>query len=137
MAMLPVGPSNFSKIQIGDYVAKAGLYTQPGVVIEKNEDGTVVVDTDPTQIQQYHRHANTSGLSPEEKDSFNGIMDQIMDSQDSGERINMLQQQIDVLGADGGNRKVVSSLRNQQAELIRYARELPRVYKFDGEKVRI
>jgi len=135
--MLPLGPSNFNKIQIGDYVAKAGIYTQPGVVVDKNEDGSVVVDTDPTQIHQYHRHANTSGLSPEEKDSFNGIMDQIMESQDSGERINLLQQQIDVLGADGGNRKVVSSLRNQQAELIRYARELPRVYKFDGEKVRI
>jgi hypothetical protein len=137
MVMLPAAPSNFNKIQIGDYVAKAGIYTQPGVVVEKNEDGSILVDTDPTQIQQYHRHANTSGLSPEEKDQFNKIMDDIMSSGDNAERINLLQAQVDALGVDPANRKVVSTLRNQQAELIRYARELPRVYQFEGDKVRI
>ena len=28
-------------VQIGDLVSKAGIYTNPGVVTKKNEDGTV------------------------------------------------------------------------------------------------
>ncbi len=137
MVMLPPVPTNFNKMQIGDYVAKAGIYTKPGVVTEKNEDGSVIIDTDPESIRQYHRHTNTTGLSPEEKDQFNAIMDDIMTNPENGERINMLQQQIDGLAKEPSSRKVVSTLRNQQAELIRFARELPRVYSFEGDKIRM
>jgi hypothetical protein len=137
MVMLPQVQTNFSKMQIGDYVAKAGIYTKPGVVVEKNEDGTVLVDTDASVISQYHRHTNTSGLTPEEKDRFNTIMDDIVSNPENAERINMLQNQIDGLVKDPENRRVVTALRNQQAELIRFARELPRVYSFEGEKIRI
>jgi hypothetical protein len=137
MVMLPPVPTNYNKMQIGDYVAKAGIYTKPGVVVEKNEDGTVLVDTDPGVIAQYHRHTNTSGLTPEEKDRFNTIMDDIVSNPENAERINMLQNQIDGLVKDPENRRVVTALRNQQAELIRFARELPRVYSFEGEKIRL
>ncbi len=137
MVMLPQVQTNFNKMQIGDYVAKAGIYTKPGVVVEKNEDGTVLVDTDASVISQYHRHTNTSGLTPEEKDRFNTIMDDIVSNPENAERINMLQNQIDGLVKDPENRRFVTARRNQQAELIRFARELPRVYSFEGEKIRL
>jgi hypothetical protein len=137
MVMLPSVQSNYLKMQVGDFVAKAGIYTKPGVVIEKRDDGTVLIDTEPSVIDQYHRHTNTTGLTPEEKDSFNTIMDDIMANPENTERINMLQGQIDLLVKDTENRRVVTALRNQQAELIRFARELPRVYSFEGEKIRV
>jgi hypothetical protein len=56
MVMLPSVQSNYLKMQVGDFVAKAGIYTKPGVVIEKRDDGTVLIDTEPSVIDQYHRH---------------------------------------------------------------------------------
>ena len=49
--------------QIGDLVSKAGIYTNPGVIVEKKEDGTVVVDTEPMEVNKYHRYTNTTGLN--------------------------------------------------------------------------
>lgn len=49
--------------EIGDLVSKSGIYTEPGVVVEKKEDGGIVVDTEPMSINRYHRFTNTTGLS--------------------------------------------------------------------------
>lgn len=125
-----------SKVQVGDYVLKAGIYTKPGIVSEKKEDGNVVVDTDEEQIARYHRHTNTSGLTPEEKDRFNEIMDSVMSFDSNGEKINQVQAQIDTLKTDPANRKVVETLRNEQAQLIRMTKELPRVYSYDERRLR-
>lgn len=129
-------PPRHAKIQIGDYVNKAGIYTKPGVVVEKKEDGTVVIDTEKENIDKYHKYSITTGLTPEEKDKFNSIMDDIMSSENNVDRINQLQAKIDELRTDPINRKVVETLRNEQAQFIRYARELPRVYTFDGNRMR-
>lgn len=121
--------------QIGDYVAKAGIYTRPGVVVAKTEEGTLSIDTDPTKIAEFHRHTNTTGLTPEEKERFNSIMDEIMSNEENSERINRLQEAIDTLAQEQGNAKVVQTLRNEQAQLIRYSRELPRVYQFPSKDI--
>lgn len=126
-----VGGNQGPNVQIGDYVPKAGIYTKPGVVTEKKEDGTVVIDTDPENIKKYHRHSNTNGLTPEEKEKFNSIMDDVMNLQEFGDRINQVQSQIDALKVDPKNKKLVDSLRNEQAQLIRHSRELPRVYNYE------
>lgn len=135
MVSLPPVPKH-SLIKIGDYVNKAGIYTKPGVIIEKKEDGSVVIDTDAQAIKQYHRHSNTTGLSPEDKDKFNSVMDQIMAQENNAERINELQRTIDDLKQEPSNKKVVQSLRNEQAQLIRLTRELPRVFNYEGDKVK-
>lgn len=131
---MPV-PKRNANMQIGDLVQKAGIYTKPGVVVEKKEDGTVVIDTDQKQIERYHRYTNTSGLSPEDKVRFNSIMDEVMESQDDGERINRLQEKIDVLRNDPDGKKIFETLINQQSTLIRYSKELPRVYSYDSGKI--
>jgi Na+/phosphate symporter len=125
-----------AKIQVGDYVPRAGIYTNPGVVMEKKEDGSIVVDTSSEFIKQYHRHTNTSGLTLEEKEKFNGIMDQIMELESNSEKINQLQTEIDELKTSPTNRKIVETLRNQQAELIRMSKELPKVFNFDANHLR-
>lgn len=117
--------------QIGDLVPKAGMFTNPGVVVEKKDDGNVVVDTEPMTLHKYHRYANTTGLTEIEKNKFNEILDSIYTKSNDVEKINDIQQNIDQLKADPQNQKIVQYLRNQQAHLIRTAKELPRNYMVD------
>ena len=83
--------------QIGDMVSKAGIYTNPGVIIEKKDDGTVVVDTEPMTVNKYHRYTNTTGLTVEDKNKFNEILDEIYQKEDDVEKINGIQVNIDAL----------------------------------------
>ena len=121
---------------IGDLVPKAGIYTEPGVVVEKRQDGSVTVDTEPMMINRYHRYTNTSGLSENEKEKFNEILDQIYQKEDDVEKINDIQMQIDHLKTDPTNRKIVQYLRNQQAFLIRASKKLPRTYSWEDSQIK-
>ncbi|MEN9529402.1 MAG: hypothetical protein RI932_1275 [Pseudomonadota bacterium] len=134
MMSMPV-PKRNANMQIGDLVQKAGIYTKPGVVVEKKDDGTVVIDTDQKQIERHHRYANTSGLTPQEKARFNSIMDEVMEGRDDGERINRLQEKIDQVRTEPDGKRVFDTLINQQSTLIRYARALPRVYSYDSSQI--
>lgn len=116
---------------IGDLVPKSGVYTEPGVIVEKREDGTVVVDTEPMQVNKYHRYTNTTGLTEPEKEEFNRILDQIYSKENDTERINDIQTEIDRLKVDPKQKNIVQYLRNQQSALIRNAKELPRSYTAD------
>jgi hypothetical protein len=122
---------------IGDLVPKAGIYTNPGVVTEKKDDGTVIVDTEPMSIHKYHRYTNTTGLTAPEKEKFNNILDEIYRKEDDVEKINDIQIHIDKLSVDPLNSNVVQYLRNQQAHLIRQAKNLPRHYTWEEGKIRI
>ena len=122
--------------QIGDLISKAGIYTNPGVITEKKEDGTVVIDTEPMTVNKYHRYANTTGLNEDEKNKFNNILDTIYTKEDDVEKINDIQQNIDKLKVDPQNQKIVQYLRNQQAFLIRQAKKLPREYNYDAANIR-
>ncbi|SMF21665.1 hypothetical protein [Pseudobacteriovorax antillogorgiicola] len=121
---------------IGDLVPKAGIYTNPGVVVEKKEDGTVVIDTEPMTLHKYHRYTNTTGLSEKEKNTFNQILDSIYQNEDDVEKINGIQKNIDRLKVDPSNSKIVQYLRNQQSHLIRKAKDLPRTYNWDASAIR-
>lgn len=134
MMSMPV-PKKNANMQIGDLVQKSGIYTKPGIVVDKKEDGTVVVDTDPSKIEKFHRYTNTSGLTPAEKERFNSIMDEVMETKDDAERINKLQDKIDMVRAEPGAKKIFDTLINQQSLLIRFSKELPRVYSADASKV--
>ena len=122
---------------IGDLVAKAGIYTNQGVVVDKKDDGTVVVDTEPMTVNKYHRHTNTTGLSLKEKEMFNTLLDEIYKKENDVEKINDIQLEIDKLQVEPENHRVVQYLRNQQAHLIRKAKQLPRNYNFDENKLRL
>ncbi len=122
---------------IGDLVSKAGIYTNQGVITEKKDDGTVVVDTEPMTVNKYHRFTNTTGLSLEEKEVFNGLLDEIYKKPNDVEKINDIQIQIDKLNLLPKNHRVVQYLRNQQAHLIRKAKQLPRNYSFAEDKLRL
>lgn len=122
---------------IGDLVPKAGIYTNAGVIVEKKEDGTVVIDTEPMAINKYHRFTNTTGLSLEDKQMFNDILDEIYQKKDNVERINDIQLSIDKLQVNPERHKLVQYLRNQQAHLIRQAKQLPRSYNWDETDLRL
>jgi SLT domain-containing protein len=128
--------SQIRKVNVGDVVAKSGIYTEPGIVTQKKPDGTVVVDTDPMSLNKYHRYANTSGLSEIEKGQFNSILDQIYQKENDVEKINDIQLEIDKLKLNPENQNLVRYLRNQQAFLIRQAKELPRFYNTDEKAVK-
>lgn len=121
--------------KIGDLVNKSGVYTKPGVVIEKKEDGNVVIDTDPMAVSKYHRYINTTGLSEGEKSEFNTILDQIYQKESGMERLNDIQTEIDRLKMDPQSKNIVQYLRNQQSHLIRETRALPQQYQVDESKL--
>lgn len=121
---------------IGDLVPKSGVYTEPGVVTEKREDGTVVVDTEPLKLNKYHRYTNTTGLSETEKEEFNGILDQIYAKENGMERLNDLQTEIDRLKQDPKSKNIVQYLRNQQSFLIRQEKQLPQTYRWDEAQLK-
>lgn len=122
--------------EIGDLVPKAGIYTEPGVVVNKNGDGTVSVDTEPMTIHKFHRHTNTTGLTETEKERFNQLLDEIYADPVDVNRIEKLQNQIDEMKRDPANKNIVQYLRNQQAHLIRTSKQLPRSYNLDSSKTR-
>ena len=122
--------------EIGDLVAKSGINTEPGVVAQKNPDGTVLIDTDPMKLNEFHRYANTTGLSESDKVKFNQILDDIYAKNDDVEKINDMQTKIDQLRRDPTNHKLVQYLRNQQSFLVRSAQKLPRTYNLDADKVK-
>jgi hypothetical protein len=128
-------PPKGANVQIGDMVNKAGIFTKPGVVIEKKEDGTVVIDTNEDQIKRFHRHSNTTGLSMEDKEKFNSIMDEIMRGESNSMRIDQLQETVDTMRNDPTSVKLSQALKNEQAQLIRISKELPRVYNYDPNKI--
>ena len=122
--------------QIGDLVLKSGLYTEPGVVTQKKDDGSVVIDTEPMTINKFHRYSNTTGLTEKEKTRFNAILDEIYQKEDDVEKLNDIQKEIDVLKVDPLNKNIVQYLRNQQAVLIRQAKKLPRTYNWDEAQLK-
>ena len=122
--------------KIGDLIAKSGMYTNPGVVTERKEDGTVTIDTEPMTVNKFHRYNNTTGLTLEEKNRFNEILDRIYQKTDDIEKLNDIQQEIDELKIDPENRNIVRYLRNQQAVLIRKAKGLPRFYNWDEAQLK-
>ncbi|MFK7826267.1 MAG: hypothetical protein AB8G05_19110 [Oligoflexales bacterium] len=121
---------------IGDLVLKSGLYTEPGVVTQKKDDGSVVIDTEPMTINKFHRYSNTTGLTEKEKTRFNSILDEIYQKEDDVEKLNDIQKEIDVLKVDPLNKNIVQYLRNQQAVLIRQAKKLPRTYNWDEAQLK-
>ncbi len=121
---------------IGDFVPKTGIYTEPGVVTEKKGDGTVVVDTEPLQINKFHRYSNTTGLNSQEKEEFNAILDEIFKHDDRVQRLNEIQNEIDRLRTDPQKRNIVQYLKNQQTTMIREARKLPRFYSADESQLK-
>lgn len=122
--------------EIGDLIPKSGVYTEPGVVTKKNEDGTVVISTKPMDVSQFHRYINTTGLTLEEKNEFNTVLDQIYSKDDESQRVNGIQQEIDRIKTDPRKHKIVQYLRNQQAHLIRENGSLPQSYQWDEAQLK-
>jgi len=109
-------------VQIGDLVTRTGSFASPGVVVQKNDDGSVVVDTEPLTVSEFHKYTNTSGLSEDEKDEFNSILDQIYARPNETERVQCIEEEINRLRDQQANQNIVRYLRNQQAYLMRHSR---------------
>lgn len=133
--MKPV--SNLDKLQIGDLIPSAGIYTNAGVIVEKKENGQVRIDTSQETIEQYHKYGDTSGLSQEDKIKFNEVMKDVTSIEDHKERLEVLQQKIDDLSDDLKNKDILRKLSIRQRDLIRQLRTLPRFYEFDSKHLNV
>jgi hypothetical protein len=128
---------NPNPIYVGDLVTQYGVNTKPGVVTDIADDGEVSIDTDIDLVEKYHKYANTSGLTLDDKVLFNAIMDDIADDQSlsPADKVSVLQMKIDDLSTDPDKRAVTNTLKGEQAIFIRTARALPRVYVLPESKV--
>jgi hypothetical protein len=114
--------STVKGLQIGDLVPAAKSLAGSGVVVQKNSDGSVVVDTHPQTVGDYHKYANTTGLSEEEKAEFNCILDEIYAAPSQAARIQGIEEEIERLSESPANKDIIRYLRNQQAYLLRRGR---------------
>ena len=117
-------------------VIKSGIFTEPGVIVEKSDDGTVTIDTEPLTINKFHRYGDTTGLTAVEKEKYNSILDSIYKETDQMKRLNALQKEIDALRVKPEMKNIVEYLRNQQAMIIRKV-TIPRFYTRDQAEVHI
>ncbi len=127
--------SKYDALEVGDLVSTTGNFSQSGVVVEKKADNQIVISSDPKDVSKYHRYSTTTGLTLEEKEKFNSIMDEISKTPNLIDEISLIQIKINELKNKEDSGKVTSVLQNKQAELIRKSQELPMVYEVGVEQV--
>ena len=115
-------------VQIGDLVQKTDTFSQAGVVVEKKGDGSLVVDSHPQKIEEYHKYLDTTGLTESEKIKFNDILDEVYEGSGRQELIQDLQDIMDDLRKNPENDNIIKYLKRQQIVLTRTVRATPRYF---------
>ncbi len=89
---------------------------RPGVIQPSTtQPGRVEIETDLSAVQQAHRHGYLKGISPEDRASFNQIMDGVQRLEDPKAQVHALQTQIGELEQNPSAQKqhVVHYLRSE------------------------
>lgn len=109
----------------------------PGVITTKDaSSGRIGVDEGPEEVAREMRHGYINGLSQEQRDQFNGIMDEVRETPDAKERVAALESKIRELGDKPENRIVSRYLDAQKMHIEHSAGLKPRYYTVDEFKVR-
>lgn len=110
----------------------------PAVVTAKNEQRQeLTIDADPEIVANSHRHGYLKGLSPETRQSFNDIMDEVKSLADSQEKISKLQEKIAEFEnhESESKRQIAKYLKAELAHTMNSQNISPRYYQIPFNKV--
>jgi hypothetical protein len=111
---------------------------EPGIVKDRNEiTGKLKVDSDLQRVKQDMRHGFINGLTPEQREVFNTILDEVKGStEDPGERVTILNAKVKELEQDP---KLFGLTRYVKAEMVHIMNSnniKPREYSVQEAKLR-
>lgn len=103
---------------------------QPGIVTSRNpETAELVVQTKGEDLEKTKRRGYINGLTVEERDQFNKVIDEVKALEKPEERIMQLRAKIEETAADPRQRVLNRYLSAEMAHLMNTYRFEPREYK--------
>lgn len=122
-------------IQIGDVVFT--VQGRPGIVVDKDpKTEELKVETKGEAFENARKRNFMNGLTPQMRDQYNEILDEIRDEKEPQEKLKLLAERIEEVGADPKNHIVTKYLTAQKAHIMNSNRINPRVYKIDQDSLR-
>lgn len=123
-------------LRIGDTAFIRG--GTPVTVKDRDQvSGQLVLESDPGVVKRETRHGYLNGLSPEVRQQFYEILDEIKgNTEDPGERINVLNAKLFDLEQDPRNIQLTRYLRAEMNHIMNTYNIRPREYTMDESKAR-
>lgn len=110
---------------------------RPGVMVSTDaKNDSVKVDSDRGVVRNATRNGYINGLKPEERQSFEAILDSVKEIKDPAQRIEELRSRIEELSLDPKNTVLSRYLTAEMAHIMNMAGVKPRVFEIDSFKLR-
>jgi hypothetical protein len=109
---------------------------RPGVIQSAAaKAGKAEVEMDPSVVKEAHRHGYLKGISPEDRASFNQIMDNVQRLPDPNAQVQALQAQIGELEENPTthNQHVVQYLRSELFHIMDTHHITPKAYSLSSK----
>lgn len=110
----------------------------PVTVKDRNPvSNELILESDPAKVKEQTRHGYLNGLSPEVRQQFYEILDQVKgETEDPAERINTLNAKLFDLEQDPRNLQLTRYLRAEMNHIMNTYNIRPREYSMDESKAR-
>lgn len=107
-----------------------GINGTPGVVKNlDHERKEYTIDTDREGVRKVHRHGYINGLSLEERESFNKVVDDVSEIQDPKEKIEKMQKIVEESRLDSKNIRMTRYLESELFHQMQILNLSPRYFK--------
>lgn len=121
------------RVQPGDVVYDSK--GRPGVVTRRDVlSGQVQAEAQGEKIDTARKYGFINGLTPEDRQQFYAIVDDINKLQNAEERVHAYSKQIEQLKEHPKNRHLVRYLTSEQAHLMFSENIVPKGYNLDENK---
>lgn len=110
---------------------------RPGIVTERNPlTKEIKVSQEQALVAKNQRHGYINGLSTEQREAFNKVMDNVREEPDPLKRVEELQARIKELDDDPRNFVVSRYLSSEVAHIMSMANITPKTYTVEEDRVR-
>lgn len=102
----------------------------PGVVTSQDEiKAEYVIDTDREAVRKIHKYGYINGLSVEEREQFNSVVDEIAKLEDPKEKIDELAKVVEESRSDPKNYRMTRYLESELFHQMQINNMSPRYFK--------
>jgi hypothetical protein len=102
----------------------------PGVIKNLDQERKeYTIDTDREAVRKIHRHGYINGLSVEERESFNKVVDEVSAVEDPKEKIEKMQKIVEESRLDSKNLRMTRYLESELFHQMQILNLSPRYFK--------